>query len=79
MSQRTKGNESMTRNESNYEAEEESGTDCVGSKILNELKDLYRNRIRRIDEEAGKDGTEVIINGRNLSHALKLSVKFKVR
>jgi hypothetical protein len=79
MSFRTKGNESITRNESNYEAEEESGTDYVGSyalTIINKLKELYKNRIRRIDDEAGEDGTEVI-NGRNLSHILKLT--FKVR
>jgi uncharacterized protein YecT (DUF1311 family) len=62
MSIRTKGNESMTQNECNYEAIEESGTYCSGSKtlaILNELNELYKNRIRRIDEEAGVDGTEV--------------------
>jgi hypothetical protein len=40
----------------------ESGTGCEGTaclKLVNELKELHENNLRRIDDELGRDGTEV--------------------
>jgi hypothetical protein len=58
----TKEKGTMTVNERNYQAVDESGTDCQGSKalaILNELKELNEDRLREIDENVGAGGTEV--------------------
>jgi hypothetical protein len=54
--------ETMTANESNHQATDESGTDSKGSKtlaILKELKELNEDRLRELDEKIGADGTEV--------------------
>jgi hypothetical protein len=58
----TERKETVTGNERNYPAVNESGTDSGGSKtlaILNELKELNEERLREIDEKVGADGTEV--------------------
>jgi hypothetical protein len=58
----TKEKGTMTVNECNCQAVDESGTDSEGSKalaILNELKELNEDRLREIDEKVDAGGTEV--------------------
>jgi hypothetical protein len=62
MPRNTKEEGTVTGNECSYQAVDECGTDCEGSKtlaILNELKALHENRLREVDEEVDADGTEV--------------------
>jgi hypothetical protein len=58
MSVNTKGNER------DNQAVEETGRGCEGSEclqILKELRELHQDNLRRIDDELGRDGTEVKI------------------
>nr|AGM32423.1 hypothetical protein [Coptotermes formosanus] len=56
MSVNTKGNER------DNQAVEETGRGCEGSEclqILKELRELHQDNLRRIDDELGRDGTEI--------------------
>jgi hypothetical protein len=42
--------------------ESETGTGCEGNeclKLVKQLKELHEDNLRRIDDELGRDGTEV--------------------
>jgi hypothetical protein len=49
-------------NERDNQAIEENGTGCEGTEylqIFKELRQLHEDNLRRIDDEVGRDGTEV--------------------
>jgi len=57
----------MTRNKHPTESEEER-TDCEAFALLNEFREIYEGRIRRIDEDVGRDGTEVKVGVTDVTH-----------